>query len=130
MTFADFDRDGNMDVAMTFEGPAPGRVGVYLGKGDGSFATARDFSVRSDPYGIGVFDANQDGIVDLHVSNIRSSSVSILLGRGDGTFEPAQHITVDGQAYGASAADFDGDGKIDLAVSATTQIVILRNETP
>ena len=127
---ADFDRDGNLDVAMTFEGPTPGHVGVYLGKGDGSFAAAIELPVGSDPYGIGVFDANQDGKPDLYVANINSSDVSILIGRGDGGFEAAQQITVDGNAYAASAADFDGDGKIDLAVSASTQIVVLRNETP
>ncbi len=59
-------------------------------------AAAIELSVGSDPYGIGVFDAND---------------VSILIGRGDGGFAAAQQITVDGNAYAASAADFDGEAR-------------------
>lgn len=127
---ADFNRDGHPDIAMTFEQPLPGYVGVYLGRGDGSLGPVLKLTAGNDPYGLGVFDANRDEIPDLYVMNMNSNEVSLLLGRGDGTFEPTRQIDLGGGGFYGAAVDFDGDGKIDLAAQAGNQIVVLRNETP
>jgi len=88
---------------------------VLLGKGNGTFQRAVDYSTGSYPQSVAVADFNGDGKPDLAVSNV-NGTVSVLLGNGDGAFQAAVN-------YGAgifpdfvAVGDFDGDGKPDLAV--------------
>jgi hypothetical protein len=77
-TIADFNRDGNLDVATT----DPGGVSVVLGNGDGTFAPP--LGVATDnPWGLVAAGFNGDGFPDLAV-NAGSNAVSVLL--NDGTW--------------------------------------------
>jgi hypothetical protein len=61
-------------------------------------------------------DFNQDGRLDLAVTNYYANTVSILLGKGDGTFRQHRDFGTGPNDSDIVAADFDGDGRIDLAV--------------
>ncbi|MFF2291292.1 FG-GAP repeat domain-containing protein, partial [Peribacillus butanolivorans] len=52
-----------------------------------SFQSAINFAVGDAPIGVTQADFNNDGILDLAVSNNGDDNVSILLGNGDGTFQ-------------------------------------------
>lgn len=65
-----------------------------------------------------VGDFNNDGKLDLAVSNNSGNSVSVLLGNGDGTFQApiTTSVTTPG---GLAVGDFNHDGRLDLAVTNT-----------
>jgi hypothetical protein len=50
-----------------------------LGNGDGTFQTAENYTVSSSPSSVAVGDFNQDGELDLAVSNSASNDISVLL---------------------------------------------------
>jgi FG-GAP-like repeat len=116
VVLADFNGDGNPDVAMiTSIG-----VRVKLLASDGSVLTSTNYSVASST-NIITADFNGDGKLDLAVTSFGSASatpsvVAILLGNGDGTFTAAASANAGLNPATLAAADFNGDGKLDLAV--------------
>ncbi len=125
---ADFDGDGNVDLAVLNQvcltDPCPpGLVSILLGNGDGTFRPHVDYPTGPNPNGLVVGDFNGDGHLDLAtadaVSRISSGSpgmVSVLLGNGDGTFQSHVDSPAGNGVIGLAAADFNLDGKLDLVV--------------
>jgi PKD repeat protein len=118
---ADFNRDGNLDVAVTND--CIPEVDILLGNGDGTLQGSMIFpSLPSGCFSSNLAsgDVNGDGIPDLAVART-GSTVDILLGFGDGTFGAPIPLTPIGQypIYPA-IADFNGDGRLDLAVTDVT----------
>ena len=115
VTTGDFNGDGKLDLAVA--NLSDNSVSVLLGKGDGTFQAAVDYTAGSAPTFVAVGDFNGDGKPDLAVANNHDGNVSVLLGDGDGTFQAA--VSYGAGSYPASVAvgDFNGDGKPDLAVA-------------
>ena len=113
----DFNGDGKLDIVVSNGGSSS--ISVFLGIGNGSFRSRRDFVLGSQPQALTSGDFNGDGKLDLAVVSGPSNSVLILLGNGDGTFLPAISTSVAGPTA-VAVADFDGDGKLDLAVGSAT----------
>jgi FG-GAP-like repeat len=110
----DFNGDGKVDLAVVNNGSD--NVSVFLSNGDGTFQSAVNYSVASQPLSIAVGDFNGDGKLDLAVVNNLSDSVSVLLGNGDGTFQQAMNSGVGSTPTSVAVGDFNGDGKLDLVV--------------
>ncbi|CAF1077798.1 unnamed protein product [Adineta steineri] len=112
----DFDKDGNLDLALCNEGS--NNTAILLGYGNGSFQTAATFnSGGALPSSIVAADFNNDNITDLSVTNTGSDYITIFLGYSNGGFQTP------GTSYAAYSSpsilisgDFNSDGKIDLAV--------------
>jgi len=97
---ADFNSDGNTDVAMAnwFEGK------VFIGNGDGTLQAPRNFVTDLGTASLAYGDFNADNKLDLAMNH------SIVLGNGDGTFQPGQDF-----AGGAAVVgDVNGDDVLDL----------------
>ncbi len=79
------------------------------------FDNAHSFNVDSWPHSVASADFNNDGKLDLIVTNTGSATLSLLKGEGGGKFLAAQAIEVGSQPTGVTASDFNNDGKIDIA---------------
>ena len=126
---ADFNGDGNLDVAFT-TAPA-GVIGVLLGKGDGSFFPARFLEGCPHSANLLVADFNRDGHPDIAATCMEGDTVLILWGKGDGTFPRQTTIPVPGGPRYLAAGDLDHDGWTDLVVSSFSgpAIYALRNDS-
>jgi FG-GAP-like repeat/FG-GAP repeat len=115
----DFNGDGKLDLAVANSGASNGisNVSVLLGKGDGTFDAAVNYSAGFGANSVAVGDFNRDGRLDLVVSNFGTGNVIVLLGKGDGTFQtPVDYGTF--IPVSVAVGDLNGDGKLDLAVAS------------
>ena len=133
---ADFNGDGNLDIAVVNRGAVPsplqGSVSIYLGKGDGTFQSRINSLTGRGSDSITAGDFNGDGKLDLAVANAGSNDVTILLGLGNGSFRAPVNIPVGNGPTSVMTADFNADGKADLAVtnggSNTVSILLGRGD--
>ena len=128
----DFNNDGKADLATCNSGPPDqNKVNVLLGNGNGTFQPVSVYTVGMNPTFMTTGDFNQDGKLDLAVSNSSANQVSILFNTGNGLFQrPASIYTVGSNPNSISASDFNLDGKMDLIVTngqSRTFSVLLNN---
>jgi len=115
---ADFNGDGNLDLAVADFGT--GVIKILLGKGDGTFTFGKSFSVPAFVSNLAVGDFNGDHKLDLAVVEYGGTGLSgmaIFLGNGDGTFKDSGFYQLGVEALSAAVADFSGDGHLDIAVT-------------
>lgn len=111
---ADFDADGNLDLAVA--NFASNTISIHWGNNDGSFrATPTTIAVGLRPSGIAVDDFNGDGIIDFAISLFGEDKVSIYTNNGNGNFTLSTDLDAEEGTFGIASADFDGDGDADLA---------------
>jgi FG-GAP-like repeat len=107
--------------------PVAGSVGVLLGKGNGTFQTAKTYPSGGDgAVSVAVADLNQDGKADILVANCGpeacgpgspGGNVGVLIGKGNGTFKPVAIYPAENSPFNVAAADVNGDGMLDIVVS-------------
>jgi RHS repeat-associated protein len=82
---ADFDGDGNLDVAVT--NWDVGQVSILLGSPEGTLQQPISFNDGAGLYSITVGDFNEDGIPDIAVASNYGGTIDFNLGNGHGTFQ-------------------------------------------
>ncbi len=121
--FADFDRDGDLDLYIG--GSRSQRVACtsHLYRNDGArFVDVTNAAgVADERYAKGVAwgDVDGDGWPDLYISNIGSDN-RLYKNRGDGKFvdiAPAAGVTKPTNSFATWFWDFDSDGALDLFVA-------------
>lgn len=128
---ADFNGDGNLDLAVPLRNSLSKNLAVFLGDGKGGFADAVfSESGGSSAVDITTQDFNGDGKLDLAIAHRESDKVAIQLGNGDGTFTSGKTFSVGNQPNAIAPGDLNGDGRSDLVVSnfGTTSVSILLNQ--
>ncbi len=126
--FLDYDNDGDLDIYIVngfHRGGelvnAEGANRLFRQNADGTFADVTESSGAGDRgYGMGVAvgDVDNDGFVDLYVTNYGPDA--LYRNNGDGTFaDVTDRAGLGDPRWGASAGffDYDGDGYLDLFVA-------------
>ncbi|CAN5565774.1 hypothetical protein BH10ACI2_BH10ACI2_23860 [soil metagenome] len=114
ITTGDVNNDGFVDILNT----QFGGIEMYLGNGTGTSWTMQYYVPAT---GIGFLfktiakDLNNDGKLDLIISDNRNHSIYIRFGNGDGTFSETQNLTNTGEWIYAD--DINNDGYTDLVAS-------------
>ena len=137
--FFDYDADGDPDLYFVNGAPLPGYVSqeiptncLYRNNGDGTFTDVTEKAGVGDTgygHGCAVGDYNNDGQLDLYVTNYGTNR--LYRNNGDGTFtEVAESAGVTEPRWSTSCAfaDYDRDGNLDLYV--VNYIVFDINENP
>jgi hypothetical protein len=142
VAWADFDGDGDLDLAAAgFDGAAR-RLKIFVGKGDGNFLASFEpipgFGLEYPSLAWGDFD--NDGDFDLGVSGYDGSvnRLGVLVNQGTGSFVPSllEPLAGYGIIEGDLAwVDFDNDGDLDLSVAGADNqtgaaLKIFRNLNP
>ena len=125
--FFDYDGDGDPDLYFVNGAPLPGYVSqaiptncLYENNGDGTFTDVTEKAGVGDTgygHGCAVGDYNNDGQLDLYVTNYGINR--LYRNNGDGTFtEVAESAGVTESRWSTSCAfaDYDRDGNLDLYV--------------
>ncbi|MEO8602235.1 MAG: VCBS repeat-containing protein [bacterium] len=142
LVVADFNKDGNADLAM-FNRPSGGTSGgnteidVLLNQGGGvlippvSFTVACPFFTGGAPcrsLALAAGDIDGNGTVDLMVAvtdprrsrgsaSSNADAMQAFGGRGDGGFVPGPVFSIQKSPQSMAAADVTGDGKIDITIA-------------
>jgi hypothetical protein len=108
MVLADFNRDGNQDIAVTTSS-----VRLLLGRGNGAFAAPTNLPAWGSR-DLSIGDFNKDGNMDL--ANLGDYSGVVLLGDGRGGFPVITNSIAVHYPSVMAVGDFNADGKLDVAV--------------
>ena len=137
--FFDYDTDGDPDLYFVNGAPLPGYVSqeiptncLYRNNGDGTFTDVTEKAGVGDTgygHGCAVGDYNNDGQLDLYVTNYGTNR--LYRNNGDGTFTEVSEsagVTEPRWSTSCAFADYDRDGNLDLYV--VNYIVFDINENP
>ena len=112
---ADFNRDENVDIALSCSDGKNGGLVILLGKGGGIFQDPVPYPSGS-AVGLSMGDFDGDGILDIAVSDNSQQDITIFIGNGDGSFKAGVvAVSTPNPSNDVVVADFNGDGKDDIA---------------
>jgi len=124
LAVADFNSDGNLDIALP--NPTSPDVVIFPGHGDGTFGAGITVAVGRGASILAADDLNKDGRPDLVVVTIGyppvPNSVGVLLGTGGGLFGTPVFHTLATQPYGALVTDLNADGNPDIFVNGVSRL--------
>jgi len=121
---ADLDRDGFAELVMAMRGNENDFIGVSRSDAHGGFAVPALSAVGREPSAVEAADFNEDGLLDIAVTEAADDTVAIFLTQPDGSLGAPNRIQLrplgEQDAFlpqAVGAADLDGDGNIDLAIA-------------
>jgi hypothetical protein len=116
-TTADFNGDGNLDLAFTSGSYSTEQLVIQLGNGDGTFTLGQ--RIDGHLYGAGIVtgDWNGDGIPDLAVATDAPNQIVLYVGLGNGTFSVGNQYSLAQSPSELAVGDLNGDGIADLVTS-------------
>jgi hypothetical protein len=112
---ADFDGDGNADIAVV----GNGYVTVLYGQGNGKFASRAAYpagQVTTESRLIAC-DLDGDGLPEIVFGEVNSSSIGVLHNNAHRHFGTVTHYAVGAKPYGLAAGDLNQDGRLDVVVA-------------
>ena len=125
----DFNEDGRIDVVVAnYEYDVTDNISIFYNNGDGTFGgrvnintqdpNYAQYGYRASPYTVNVGDVNNDGHLDIVVSNFGPyKSLAILKNNGSGSFSKTNiEATL---SYHMQTKDLKGDGNLEILKEGT-----------
>ena len=126
MAIADFDGDGNYDIAVT---STVNGAAVYYGSGSVTHLAFNEdnvvLPVPAELLGIAAGDVNGDELPDLVIPDPAADELLIFLASPDGGFLPALQEAVGNRPIDVVLADVNGDGRMDIATADSPGATVL-----
>ena len=119
-SWGDYDNDLDLDL---FVANASGETNfLYQNNGDGTFTKITNSVVTTTAghsHGSAWADFDNDGDLDLIVTNDSNSKNEVYINNGDGTFTAIDNAITNlfGESFGAAWADIDNDNDLDLHIA-------------
>jgi protocatechuate 3,4-dioxygenase beta subunit len=111
----DFDRDGDVDVAVaSFRSDT---ITVLRNQGRGQMQALTPVRVGKQPIALAALDLDNDGDLDLVSANYGNNTLSLIENQGNLQFVTRASTAATPQPADLEVADFDGDGMLDVAVA-------------
>ncbi len=127
VTVADFNEDGNADLAIGHR--THKCVDLFLGQGDGTFAAGEAVDLPEQVFGIDAGDFDRDGHIDLAIRIgffDYERGLSIYFGDGTGALDHGETYPCADGAY-PIAVDLNGDSADDLLIRSRESYVMLND---
>ena len=121
LSVADFNNDGNLDLAAGVSLPTPGSISVWMGDGRGNWLEYCWVAVKGDIRSIAAGDIDNDGLTDLVFSSWGDTNgVRVYLNKGENRWEEGEPPTTKGHYEGIALVDVDKDGHLDVVAADST----------
>ena len=113
----DFNNDTYMDIVVANFGS--NNIGIFLGRGNGTFSNQTTYQTGTNPYSIVVDDFDNDFIPDIIVANYGSNNLVLFRRYRHGTFEEMTRIQLNygSNPFAVFVADINNDKKLDFVVA-------------
>ncbi|MGB3977220.1 MAG: FG-GAP-like repeat-containing protein [bacterium] len=114
---ADFNNDGNLDIALTSDDPSNEGIWLLTGNGQGDFEKiTTPISDDTNYFSICAGDFNQDGLCDIAAGK-KGEGFDVFLNGPDFSWSNNTSSIMVGEIYDITAADIDRDGHLDLIIA-------------
>jgi FG-GAP-like repeat len=123
MTAGDFNRDGNLDLAVNMSGFD--NFVVLNGDGTGGFTIKRHIPIDTLSKAVVSGDLNGDGLIDVVAVSQWGYNIKTYLGNGTGNFAFSKVLNGDGEPNRIQLADLNKDGNLDIVANAPSEGKIL-----
>lgn len=117
VALGDFNKDGQMDLAVANSAYDAGTISVLLGRGGGTLSAPEYYAVGSDPRTMATGDFNHDGLLDLVTANYNDDTISILMNNGHGAFNAPVVYGIGSQPTSIAVGFFNGDAYPDIVTA-------------
>ncbi|CAF3960764.1 unnamed protein product [Rotaria sp. Silwood1] len=119
LCLGDFNNDTQLDIAVVNQNPES--IGIFIGYENGTFENIGILPTGkgSRPRYLTVSDLNNDGRMDIAITNTGSNNIGVFLGYGNGSFESQRIFSTGANAppSGIATGDFNNDGFMDISVT-------------
>jgi hypothetical protein len=112
----DLNGDGIPDLVVVAANRPQSHLLLYLGKGDGTFVLSKSYSIGNGVQVLALADFNQDGKLDVAVSDYQHALVYVFFGNGDGTLQNPKQYSAPLHTTAITAANLNHDKFPDLVI--------------
>ncbi len=132
-SWGDFDNDGDLDLFVANGAHTANQL--YVNDGTGTFTATNGVISQDtkDSHGSTWIDVDNDGDLDLFVTNDRAETNQFYTNNGDGTFSVFESGLMVGleNSFGTAIADIENDGDLDLFIAnhSGEENVVFNNTT-